>query len=119
MGSTGRHSKLCGRREEREMAMIKEVRCLPHTEARYLAPGLRPAQGGRIGYVSARLRVAEREHQRWRCLHPPEAICFMFCLGQHDEAKHRAGPVLDDLPAIGPPAVWVGEGHGDGEDVDR
>jgi hypothetical protein len=47
------------------------------------------------------------------------SICFMFCLGQHDEAKHRAGPVLDDLPAIGPPAVWVGEGHGDGEDVDR
>ena len=36
--------------------------------------------------------------------------------GQHDEAKHRAGPVLDDL---GHPAVWVGEGHGDGEAVDR
>jgi hypothetical protein len=39
--------------------------------------------------------------------------------GQHDEAKHRAGPVLDDLSAIGPPAGWGGEGHGDGEDVDR
>jgi hypothetical protein len=41
MGSAGRHSKLCGRREERDMAMITEVRCLPHTRVRHLAPELR------------------------------------------------------------------------------
>ena len=51
------------------------------------------------------------------------SICSMIsqvlCLGQHDEAKHRAGPVLNELSTIGPPAVWGGEGNGDGEDVDR
>jgi len=36
-------------------------------------------------------------------------ISQVLCRGQHDEAKHRAGPVLDDLSAIGSPAVWVGE----------
>jgi len=46
-------------------------------------------------------------------------ISQVLCRGQHDEAKLRAGPVLDDLSASGPPAVRVGEGHGDGEDVDR
>ena len=51
------------------------------------------------------------------------SICSMssqvLCRGLHDEAKHRAGQVLNELSAIGPPAVWRGEGHGDGEDVDR
>jgi hypothetical protein len=50
------------------------------------------------------------------------SICSMssqvLCRALHDEAKHRAGPALDDLSAIGPPAVWGGRGHGDGEDVD-
>jgi hypothetical protein len=106
------------------MAMIREARCLPHTEARHLAPGLRPAQGGTIGYESGRLRVADREHQGCRCLHPPASICSVIsrvrCLGQHDQSKPRAGPVFGRSSlAIGPPAVWVGEVHGDGEDVDR
>jgi hypothetical protein len=46
-------------------------------------------------------------------------ISQVLCRGLHHAAEHRAGPVLDDLSAIGPPAVWAGEGRGDREDVDR
>jgi hypothetical protein len=86
------HSKLCGRREECEMAMIKEVRCLPHTEVRHLAPGLRSAQGGQSGTTSG-------AHE-WRIANingvdvsiHRASICSMssqvLCRGLHDEAKH-------------------------------
>ena len=46
-------------------------------------------------------------------------ISHVPCLGQHDEAKRRAGQGMDDLSASGPPAVWGGDGYGDREDVDR
>jgi hypothetical protein len=97
LGVATTSSPSCSTEEtEGEMPMIKEVRCLPHTEVRQLASGMRPAQGGTIGYGSGRLRVADREHQPCRCLHPPGIdllqISQVPCRGQHDEAKRRAGP---------------------------
>ena len=38
---------------------------------------------------------------------------------QYEEAKKRAGPMLDYLSAVAIQQPWVGEGHGDGEAVDR
>lgn len=38
---------------------------------------------------------------------------------QYEEAKKRAGPLMDRLSASGAPPAWAGEGCGDGEAVER
>ena len=120
-GGKTRHSSLRPTPTKGEMAMIKEVHYLPRTPkcVNWLRNGVRPKEAlwghgsGRIGNSNS-VNVPSHRAAIFSML--SQSLAWRR---QYDEAKCRAGPVLDYLSAIGPPRGWVGEGGDIGEAVDR